>query len=67
MTRQSLHFASDEDRQTYQKWMSTLAAVYGSIVVLAIGAVSLRTHPISNAATATVNTIDVAKLTKIDR
>jgi hypothetical protein len=35
---------SDEDRQTYRKWMRSLVFVYGSIVVLVFGAASFRTH-----------------------
>lgn len=71
MTRQPLHFASDEDRTTYRKSMRALAGIYGTIIVLAIGGASLRAHSISSstntATNATADSVDVANLTKFDR
>lgn len=68
MTRHPLHFSSNEDRETYRKWMRTLACVYGAIIVLAIGGVSLRGNPTSNVAAATTtNALDVARLGEFDR
>jgi len=62
MSRQPLRLASDEDNQTYRKWMRIFALTYCSIFLLAVGTASLRVHQNSNIANTAVQTYAVANL-----
>ena len=52
MTRHPLRFVSDEERQTYRKWIRNLALGYGTIIVFAIGLTALRVEQRVNDASA---------------
>ncbi|MGZ5864912.1 MAG: hypothetical protein ACXWKC_05970 [Xanthobacteraceae bacterium] len=64
MSRQPLRFSSNEDRQTYRKWMRILAVTYCSLFVLTLATASLRVHQNLDNAKTTSETLAVANLAR---